>query len=108
MVALSADPSMAKTISGTASWYGPGFHGKTTASGAIYNQNAMTLAHKSLPFGTKLLLTNTKNGRTVCAKVNDRGPYHGGRTFDVSKAVATKLGFVGAGTAKLSAVVNGC
>jgi rare lipoprotein A len=86
---------------GTASWYGPGFNGKKAASGERFNQNAMTAAHKSLPFGTKLKVTNQKTGKVVTVKINDRGPYHGGRIIDLSKAAATQLGIVGAGTGKV-------
>ncbi|RYE08150.1 MAG: septal ring lytic transglycosylase RlpA family protein [Hyphomicrobiales bacterium] len=86
---------------GTASWYGPGFHGKTAASGETYNQNAMTAAHKTLPFGTKLKVTNQKTGKSVTVKINDRGPYHGSRVIDLSKAAASALGIVQAGTGKV-------
>lgn len=78
---------------GGASWYGPGFNGKKSASGQIYNQDAMTAAHRSLPFGTKLLVTDQRTGKSVRVVINDRGPYHGGRIIDLSKAAATKLGF---------------
>lgn len=86
---------------GTASWYGPGFNGKKAASGERFNQNAMTAAHKSLPFGTRLKVTNQKTGKSVMVKVNDRGPYHGGRILDLSKAAASQLGIVNAGTGKV-------
>jgi rare lipoprotein A len=99
VVALSAAPSIAMTMN--SSWYGPGFHGKKTASGERFNQNAMTAAHKTLPFGTHLALINPDNGRKACVTINDRGPFHPGRQLDVSKAVAKKLGFEGAGTADL-------
>jgi rare lipoprotein A len=103
---LSAGPSIAGTM--TASWYGPDFHGKKTASGERFNENAMTAAHRTLPFGTHLKLTNPKNGRTACVTINDRGPFHPKRQLDVSKAVAAKLDFKDAGTAKLTVVENGC
>ena len=86
---------------GTASWYGPGFHGRKSASGETYNQNAMTAAHKTLPFGTKLKVVNEKTGKSVTVKINDRGPYHGGRVIDLSKAAASQLGIVKAGTGKV-------
>uniref|UniRef100_UPI0025DDC994 septal ring lytic transglycosylase RlpA family protein n=1 Tax=Psychrobacter sp. TaxID=56811 RepID=UPI0025DDC994 len=70
---------------GMASWYGPGFHGKTTASGAIYNMYAMTAAHKSLPFGSKVKVTNLHNNKSVVVKINDRGPFKPGRVIDLSK-----------------------
>ena len=71
------------------------------ASGERFNQNAMTAAHKTLPFGTKLKVTNQRTGKSVTVKINDRGPYHGGRIIDLSKAAASKLGIVAAGTGKV-------
>lgn len=68
-----------------ASWYGPGFHKKRTASGAIYNMYALTAAHKSLPFGTKVEVTNLSNKKSVVVKINDRGPFTPGRVIDLSK-----------------------
>lgn len=99
VLVLSAEPSIAGTM--VASWYGPGFHNKDTASGEKFNENAMTAAHKSLPFGTRLKLTNPKNGLTACVRINDRGPYVKGRQIDVAKAVANKLKF--SGVTKLNA-----
>lgn len=78
---------------GGASWYGPGFNGKRAASGEIFNENAMTAAHRSLPFGTKLVVTDQRTGRTVRVTINDRGPFIGSRIIDLSKAAATELGF---------------
>jgi rare lipoprotein A len=86
---------------GRASWYGPGFHGKKTASGQKFNQDAMTAAHKSLPFGTVVRVVDQNTGKSIKVTINDRGPYHGGRIIDLSKAAATKLGFRNAGTAKV-------
>ena len=86
---------------GSASWYGPGFNGRTAASGERFNQNAMTAAHKTLPFGTMVKVVNQKTGKSVMVKINDRGPYHGGRIIDLSKAAANKLGIVQAGTGKV-------
>ena len=80
---------------GYASWYGPGFHGNTTASGEVYDQYAMTAAHKTLPFGTELRVTNTANGRSVVVRINDRGPFVDGRDLDLSRAAAEALGFDG-------------
>jgi len=84
-----------------ASWYGPGFHGKKTASGELYNMDAMTCAHKSLPFGTKLRLRNVENGKTAVVTVNDRGPFVRGRDIDLSRAAAGKLGIIGPGTGRV-------
>lgn len=86
---------------GKSSWYGPGFHGKRTASGEIFNQNAMTTAHRTLAHGTKLRVTNKSNGKSVIVVVNDRGPFHGNRILDLSKAAATELGFINRGTANI-------
>ena len=83
---------------GGASWYGPSFNGKRAASGQIFNENAMTAAHRSLPFGTKLQVTDQRTGRKVTVTINDRGPFHGGRIIDLSKAAATELGFRNRGT----------
>lgn len=83
---------------GGASWYGPGFDGRRAASGQIFNQNAMTAAHRSLPFGTKLRVTDQRNGNEVIVTINDRGPFHGRRIIDLSKAAASKLGFRNRGT----------
>lgn len=83
------------------SWYGPKFHGKKTASGETYDQMAYTAAHKSLKFGTLLKLTNTKNGKTVIVRINDRGPYIPGRQLDVSKAAAIELGIIHRGVGYL-------
>jgi rare lipoprotein A len=86
---------------GGASWYGPGFHGKKTASGAKFNQNAMTAAHKSLPFGTVVKVTDQKTGKSVKVTITDRGPFHKGRIIDLSKAAAAKLGTIQTGTGKV-------
>jgi rare lipoprotein A len=82
---------------GDASWYGPGFHGKKTASGEIYDQTKLTAAHKTLPLGSKARVTNLENGSTVEVQINDRGPFIEGRIIDLSKAAAWALGFVEAG-----------
>jgi len=84
-----------------ASWYGPKFHGRMTANGEIYDQMAFTAAHKRLSFGTLLKVTNTKNGRSVIVRINDRGPYIEGRDLDLSKAAAIELGMLRKGVARL-------
>jgi rare lipoprotein A (peptidoglycan hydrolase) len=86
-------------LNGTASWYGPGFHGKKTASGEIYDQTKLTAAHKTLPLGTKARVTNLDNGSAVEVEINDRGPFVGGRIIDLSRAAAGTLGLVESGTA---------
>ena len=84
-----------------ASWYGPKFHGKMTANGEVYDQMALTAAHKSLSFGTLLKITNPKNGRSVIVRINDRGPYIEGRDLDLSKGAAIELGILRRGVARL-------
>jgi len=86
---------------GGASWYGPGFHGKKTASGSRFNENAMTAAHKSLPFGTVVKVTDQRTGKSIKVTITDRGPFHKGRIIDLSKAAAAKLGTKSAGTGKV-------
>lgn len=87
------------TAEGTASWYGPGFHGKLTSNGETYNQNAYTAAHKTLPMNTMLKVTNLRNHKVVIVRVNDRGPFVAGRIIDLSNAAAKALGIVAEGTA---------
>lgn len=89
MVSISA--AEAKLVN--VSWYGPGFHGKKTASGERFNQNAYTAAHKTMKFGTKLRLTYRNH--SVIVRINDRGPYIKGREVDLSKAAARKVGCLG-------------
>lgn len=86
---------------GLASWYGPGFHGRKTASGERFNQNAMTCAHKTLPFGTKLKVINLDNGQELVVTVNDRGPFVRSRIVDLSREGAKKLGFIHQGTTRV-------
>jgi rare lipoprotein A len=80
---------------GAASWYGPGFHGRKTANGERFNAHAMTAAHRSLPFGTKVRVVNERTGRSVVVRINDRGPFHGGRIIDLAQAPARALGITG-------------
>lgn len=84
-----------------ASWYGPKFHGKLTANGEIYDQMAFTAAHKTLPFGTILRVTNPVNNRSILVRINDRGPYIEGRNIDLSKGTALFLGMVDEGVIKV-------
>jgi len=85
-------------MTGLASWYGPDFHGRPTSSKEIYDMNDMTAAHKTLPFGTWVLVSNLDNGRSVAVRINDRGPFVAGRIIDLSYAAARMLGVVGPGT----------
>ncbi len=82
---------------GMASWYGPKFKGRRTASGERFNPSDYTAAHRSLPFGSKVRVTNRRNGRTVVVRINDRGPFVRGRVIDVSQAAAGELGLIGPG-----------
>ena len=84
-----------------ASWYGPRFDGRLTANGEIYDQMGYTAAHKSLPFGTLLRLTNQQNHKSIIVRINDRGPYIPGRKIDLSKKVAIELGAYEKGVVKL-------
>lgn len=85
--------------SGRVSWYGPGFHGRRTANGEIFDTNGLTMAHRSLAFGSRVRVTNLDNGRSIVVRVNDRGPYVRGRIADLSHAAAAELGFVDDGVA---------
>jgi rare lipoprotein A len=84
---------------GKASWYGPGFHGKRTASGERFDMNDLTAAHRTLPFGTRVRVRNPQNGREVVVRINDRGPRVGDRIIDLSKAAAATLDLLQAGEA---------
>ena len=96
-----------ETATGIASWYGPGFHGKKTSNGEIYDQNAFTAAHKTLPMNTIVSVTNLDNGRKTTVRVNDRGPFVDNRIIDVSKAAATRLDMLQTGTAPVKLEVIG-
>src|SRR5215211_724363 len=89
---------------GAASWYGPGFHGKRTANGETFNTNALTAAHKTLPFGTQVRVKNERTGKSVVVRINDRGPYAHGRVIDLSKAAAEAVGISGVGQVTLAAL----
>ncbi len=92
---------------GTVSWYGGQFHDRPTASGEIFNARALTMAHPTLPFGTRVKVTNLRNGRTVVVRVNDRGPFIGHRIADLSQAAASLLGMMGRGVARARIEVLG-
>jgi rare lipoprotein A len=86
---------------GLASYYAREHDGRRTASGETYDMDAMTAAHRTLPFGTRLRVTNLENGRQVVVRVNDRGPFRRGRIIDVSRAAARELGLIGPGVARV-------
>jgi len=90
---------------GEASWYGPGFNGKKTANGETFNMYKLTAAHKKLPFGTKVKVTNLQNGKSVVVRINDRGPFVKGRVIDLSKKAAQQIGLIQAGHAPVSIVI---
>jgi Lytic transglycolase len=93
------------TLEGSASWYGPRFHGRLTAAGETFDQNAMTAAHPSLPFNTYLKVTNLSNGKSVVVRINDRGPYVGQRSLDLSREAAQCLNSDRLGVVPYRAVV---
>lgn len=103
LLVLAAGCASTKRITetGIASWYGPDFHGRNTANGEVYDQEGMTAAHKTLPFGTIVRVTNLDNGRQVTVRINDRGPYAKGRVIDLSRAAAREVGMIGSGTARV-------
>lgn len=96
-----SNDSKRSSLLGIASWYGRGFHGRKTASGVVYDQNAMMAAHKTLPFGTILRVKNLANNRICYVEVTDRGPYIKGREIDLSRRAAMELGFINNGTARV-------
>jgi len=92
---------------GTASWYGSDFHGKRTANGEIYDMDGMTAAHKTLPLGTLVRVSNLENNREVEVRINDRGPFVQGRIIDLSREAAKRIGMMGAGTARVEIAAIG-
>ena len=102
---VSYSPVSAKAkfaSSGVASYYGPGFHGRRTANGETFNMHAMTAAHRTLPFGTLIKVTNLSNRKSTNVRVNDRGPYVGNRVIDLSVAAAKEIGSTHSGTARVN------
>lgn len=99
-VQLTPSPASDGRVSqtGIASWYGPGFHGKATASGAVYDQNDLTAAHQTLPLGTRVMVTNLETGSSAEVTINDRGPFAKGRIIDLSYGAGKALGMIGPGT----------
>jgi rare lipoprotein A len=94
-------PSEPGVETGVASWYGPEFHGRPTSSGEIFDMNDMTAAHRTLPFGTYVMVTDLATDRSVVVRINDRGPFKRGRTIDLSYAAGRVLGLLGPGTARV-------
>jgi rare lipoprotein A len=103
-----SSPKAAKvveTFEGTASWYGPEFHGKKTASGEVFDMTDLTAAHKELPMGTTCIVTNLKNNKSVTVRINDRGPFVKDRVIDLSYAAAKVVGMIDTGTAPVKVEV---
>ena len=98
---LKVVPSIVRTITGEASWYGPGFYGNHTASGEVYRRGTMTAAHRTLPFGTKVRVTNLWNGRSAVIRINDRGPFVAHRVIDLGHGAASSLGVTSSGVAQV-------
>ena len=94
--------------SGRASYYGAGFAGRPTANGERFDPSALTAAHRTLPFGTRVKVTNASNGRSVVVRINDRGPFHGGRVIDLSREAARQIGLIqqGHGMVQLASVAS--
>lgn len=95
------EPAGVHFATGEASYYGRGFAGRPTANGERFNPSEMTAAHRSLPFGTRLRVTNVRNGKAVVVRVNDRGPYAGDRILDLSQGAAERIGMITSGTAQV-------
>jgi rare lipoprotein A len=91
-------PAVGTVVEGTASWYGPGYHGNRTSSGERFDQDALTAAHPYWAFGTRVKVTLLSTGRSVVVRINDRFPAHKGRAIDVSRAAARAIGLIGPGT----------
>lgn len=100
-------PVAGTAVVGIASWYGPGFHGRRTASGERFDQDALTAAHPSWAFGTRVRVTLLSTGRSAVVRINDRFPAHKGRAIDVSRGTARAIGLIGPGTGKVRLEVLG-
>lgn len=98
---LIASSSGSQVSTGQASWYGPGFFGNRTASGEVLRPGTLTAAHRSLPFGTMVRVTNLWNGRSAVVRINDRGPFHGSRVIDLAHGAAQELGLTASGLAQV-------
>lgn len=104
----AATPCRAEAGQGvTASWYGPGHHGRPTASGEIFDRTALTAAHRCLPFGTLLTVVAVETGRSVQVRINDRGPFRAGRDIDLSEAAAHQLGLTRRGVGRVRLALTG-
>jgi rare lipoprotein A len=107
-VSTVANPRAVKVLHTGATWYGPGFHGRRTASGERFDRNAMTLASRHLPFGTVVRVVNPRSGKSAVARVNDRGPFgHRGYTVDLSQGLARRIGMLSNGRVRLEILPKG-
>ena len=104
IMAFASSSAVAYEATGHASWYGPGFHGKKTASGSRFNRNALTAAHKTLPLNSKAMVTNLETNESVVVTINDRGPHGRGRLIDLSQAAAKAIGIRGVGKVLVTAL----
>ena len=100
-------PAVGSKETGIASWYGHPYHGRRAANGEVYDMEKMTAAHRTLPFGTRVMVTNLTNEKSVEVRINDRGPFVGGRIIDLSRAAADRIAMIGPGTVKVRLVVLG-
>lgn len=102
IIPIEPRPVAAEVIAeGQASFYGSGFAGRPTANGERFDPTEMTAAHRTLPFGTRVRVTNVRNGQDVIVRINDRGPFHGNRIIDLSRAAASEIGMVSSGVARV-------
>lgn len=102
---IKSDVDSTMNISGKASFYGSEFNGRKTANGEVYDETAMTAAHRTLPFGTVLRVTNLRNGLSVIVRINDRGPFHPERILDLSKAAAEEIDLIHHGVTEIQAEI---
>jgi rare lipoprotein A len=96
-----ASTSIRSASTGQASWYGPGFYGNRTANGEVFRPGTRTAAHRTLPFGTRVRVTNLRNGLSTVVRINDRGPFHGNRVIDLAHGAAQDLGVISSGVAQV-------
>ncbi len=96
-----ASAAVRSVSNGQASWYGPGFYGNRTANGEVFRPGTRTAAHRTLPFGTLVRVTNLGNGRSTVVRINDRGPFHGNRVIDLAHGAAQDLGVISSGVAQV-------
>lgn len=99
--AVEPEPAGSAIAGGVASYYGKRFHGRPTASGERFDMHELTAAHRTLPFGSRVRVTNPANGKSVVVRINDRGPFHGGRVIDLSRSAAEAVGLIARGSGRV-------